>query len=82
MGLVRLSLVRNAQKIMGNGVIIPPHDFKQPSCWYYRLQEIKQYDFGVITNGITSIPNFINFRPAILHSKNAPKWVLVVKTLD
>jgi hypothetical protein len=28
----------HAQRVMGNGVIIiPPHDFKQSSRWYYRV---------------------------------------------
>jgi hypothetical protein len=56
---------------MGNGVIIiPPHDFKQPSRWYYRVQKIKKHEFRVVTYGIKSIPNFINFRSAILFLSN------------
>jgi hypothetical protein len=52
---------------MGNGVnIIPLHDFKQPSRWYQRVEEVKEYDFGAFTYGINSIPNVISFRPAIL----------------
>jgi hypothetical protein len=56
----------HAQMIMGNGVIIPPHKFKQLSCWYYRLQKVKKYEFAVFTYGIISVRKFINFRPAIL----------------
>jgi hypothetical protein len=47
-------------------IIIPPHEFDHPSCWCYKLQEVKKYECGVVVYGITSIPNFINFRPAIL----------------
>jgi hypothetical protein len=41
-GWVRFGLVSNAhaQGKMGNGVIIPPHDFKQPSRCYYRLWDV------------------------------------------
>jgi hypothetical protein len=44
---------------MYNGVIIPPHEFKQPSRWYYRVWEAGEYDIGEITCGIMSIPNFM-----------------------
>jgi hypothetical protein len=47
-------------------IIIPPHDFKPPSRWYYRVQEVQKCDFGVVTCGMTSKPNFINFGPVIL----------------
>jgi hypothetical protein len=47
-------------------IISPPHDFKQSSRWYYRVQERIKYVPGVVTYGITSIPNFMNFRPDIL----------------
>jgi hypothetical protein len=52
---------------MGSGVIIiSPHDLKQLSSWYYREEKVKNYDFAVVSyHGITSIPNLINFRPAI-----------------
>jgi hypothetical protein len=46
---------------LGNGVviIIPPHDFKQSSRWYHQVLEVKKYEFGVVSYGITSVPNFI-----------------------
>jgi hypothetical protein len=47
-------------------VSIPPHKFVCPSCWYYLLQEIEKYDFRGDPNGITSIPNFTQIRPAVL----------------
>jgi hypothetical protein len=44
----------HAQRIMRNGVIIPPHDFKHPSRWYYRVLKQIKYEIAVVTNGITS----------------------------
>jgi hypothetical protein len=37
--------------IMGNGVIIPPHDFKQRPRWYKKVQEVTKYEFGADTCG-------------------------------
>jgi hypothetical protein len=34
-----------------------PHDFDRPSRFYYRLKEIKKYNFGLGCNGIMSIKN-------------------------
>jgi hypothetical protein len=52
---------------MGNGaIIVPLHDFKRPTQWYCRIKEIKKYGLGAVSNGITSIPNFMKIRPAIL----------------
>lgn len=31
----------HAQMNMSKGVILPPHNFKHPSRWYYQLQKIK-----------------------------------------
>jgi hypothetical protein len=47
-------------------VSIPPHKFVHPPCWYYRLEKIVKYDFRVVPNCITSIPNFIQIRPVVL----------------
>jgi hypothetical protein len=47
-------------------VSIPPHKFVRLPCWYYRLQETAKYDFRVVPNGITSIPNFTQICPAVL----------------
>jgi hypothetical protein len=57
---------------MRNGVVIdPPHDFKQPSPYYYKVWKHKMCDSGEFTYGIISIPNFMNFRPASLLLLNA-----------
>jgi hypothetical protein len=57
----------HAQKIMRNGVIvIPPHDFKQLSGWYCRVQKVKNYEPSIVTYGIICLQNFINFLPAII----------------
>jgi hypothetical protein len=56
----------HAQRIMRNIVIvIPPHGFKQLSHWYYRVWEVKNYEFSFLTYGIISTQNFINFSPVI-----------------
>lgn len=59
---MRLCKMRDvhALTIRGNGVIIiPPHDFKQPLRLCYQMCEDKMYDFGIVTRGMTSKPNFI-----------------------
>jgi hypothetical protein len=44
---------------MRNGVIgIPLHDLKQQSSWYYGVKIFKNYEFAVVTYGITSAPSF------------------------
>jgi hypothetical protein len=70
---------------MGNGVIIiinPRRDFRHPSQWCYRVQAAEKYEFGEVTYGITSIPNFTNFRPAIHLLFQAYKRTSVAKTFD
>jgi hypothetical protein len=58
--------ITHAHSINGNSVIIiPPHEFKQTSCWYYKVQEVTNYDFRVVTYGITSTPYFIKILKAI-----------------
>jgi hypothetical protein len=37
-----------------------------PSYSYYSLQEIKNYEIGVVPNGIRFIPDFIKISPAVL----------------
>jgi hypothetical protein len=69
----------HAQRIMGNGVITPPHDFKQLSRWYYRLNKIKKYAIEVITYGIKSIPNFMKILAGITLLLNAHKSISQVK---
>jgi hypothetical protein len=52
---------------MRNGVIIiPPHEFKQLSCWYYRVYKVENYEFSFVKYGIVSIQNLINFRQGII----------------
>jgi hypothetical protein len=41
----------------------------------------QKYDIRVVTYGITSMPNLMNFRPAILQFLNASKWISDMKTL-
>jgi hypothetical protein len=52
---------------MGNRVIIPLDAFEYPSLKYYRVLEVRKYEFGVVTYDTTSIPNVMNFLPAILY---------------
>jgi hypothetical protein len=39
--------------------IIPPHDFKQQSRWYYRVWEATYREYGEVTYSITSITNLM-----------------------
>jgi hypothetical protein len=60
-----------AQRIMGNDVIIVlPHEFKHPSSTHCKENEVKKYVIEVVSNGTTSIPNFMKIRPAILELFN------------
>jgi hypothetical protein len=52
--------------IASGAVSIPPDKFLRPPCWYYRLKEIENYDFRAVPNGIMSILNFIQIRPAVI----------------
>jgi hypothetical protein len=55
---------------MDNGVIDvengSPHKFKHLSRRYYQFQENKMYEFGLVSNGITSKPNSMQTRSALL----------------
>jgi hypothetical protein len=63
----------HAHGIVSYGVAIPPDDFKQPSRWYYRLQDVIYYDSGEVSYGITSMPNSMNVRQAIQKLLNSSK---------
>jgi hypothetical protein len=45
---------------------IPPQDFEHPSCWYYRWQKIERYGFVVAFICMTSVPNLVIIRSAVL----------------
>jgi hypothetical protein len=67
-GEVKLGSVRlaHAQSILGNNVTsVPPHNFKQPYCWYYPGTELKNLQFEIVPYDIIFIPYFIYFRPGI-----------------
>jgi hypothetical protein len=70
LGKARWSWVSDihVQIAMATGVtiIIPPRDFQYLSRWYYKVLGGRNYEFGVVTYGIKSIPNFMNFHPGIL----------------
>jgi hypothetical protein len=60
-------VITHAQVILSNGALILPHHvFDNPLRVYQRLKAIKEYDLGPSINGITSVPNFIKFRPVTL----------------
>jgi hypothetical protein len=58
------------RRIMANVIIIPPREFENPLRLYYAVQEVRKYVLRVVTYGIASEPNFMNFRPAILQLLN------------
>jgi hypothetical protein len=64
---------------MRNGNIIPPHDFEHPSDCHYRVSEVKKYLFGVVTHGITTIPNLIKILADIIQLLNAHRRMSQVK---
>jgi hypothetical protein len=70
----------HAQKIMGSGVISPPHDFKLRSRWYCRVYEGIKYGIRVVMYAVTPIPNFMNFHQAILLLLYATNRASIVKT--
>jgi hypothetical protein len=47
-------------------VSLPPHKFVRPLYWYYRLEEIRNYEFCIVFSGIISVPNFMKIRQAFL----------------
>jgi len=48
------------QDVTVNGAEIPPHQkFIWPLHWHYLKQEIKRYDNGVASNGMTFTPHFM-----------------------
>jgi hypothetical protein len=54
-------------------VSIPPHKFVRPPCWYYGLYEIAKNGFRTVSIGITSVPNFIQIRLAVLELNRAER---------
>lgn len=49
-------------------VTISHHTFGRPPCWYYRLQEIKNYEFTVFTSRLMSMT--ILFKSIVLWFSN------------
>jgi hypothetical protein len=54
-------------------VSIPPHKFVRPPSWYYWLYVIEKYHFRIVSNGMKSIPKFIQIRPAFLESNHTER---------
>jgi hypothetical protein len=79
---IQLGTVGDAQRILRNGVIIPPREFKHPSRWFYRVLKKMKYDILLVTYGITSTHHFINFPPATFQLLNESKWISVAKASD
>jgi hypothetical protein len=52
---------------------ITSHKFVRLPCWHYRLYEIEKLDFRVVPDGITSMPNFIQIRLAVLDLNHADR---------
>jgi predicted SprT family Zn-dependent metalloprotease len=56
---------------MRTGIVtVTTHEVKALYRLYYRVHEVKDSEFLLLTSGVTSIPNFINFRLAILRLRN------------
>lgn len=56
----------HVHRIIGNVVIFPTREFEHPSRRKYRMWEGGDFSSEVVTYDITSTPNLINFRQAIL----------------
>jgi hypothetical protein len=54
-------------------MLIPPHKFVRPPCCYYLLHKIEKYNFRLVPNGITLMPNFIQICPAVLELNHADR---------
>jgi hypothetical protein len=54
-----MSHFRTRQAYKGTLASLPPNEFSRPPRCYYRLQNIKNYDLEVASNGTESIPNFV-----------------------
>jgi hypothetical protein len=79
LGLVRLVMrMRTGSWEMASSSC-PPREFEHASRWYYRVHEIRKYEFLVGTYGITSTKNFNDFRPAVLLLWNSCRRVSVVE---
>jgi hypothetical protein len=80
-GKAGIGLVGNAhaQRTMGNGVVIQPHDFKQPSRWKMRVWKVTTCESGAITYGIKSIQNFMKIHTEIIQLKNVHTWISQLK---
>jgi hypothetical protein len=40
-------------------IMVQPHDLEHVSRWYFLMEKVKCYELGVVSNGITSIQNFM-----------------------
>jgi hypothetical protein len=59
-------VITHAQRIVCNILIVPTDDFERPLRWYYQLLEIEKACCGPVSNGTTSVTNFMKIRLAIL----------------
>lgn len=57
----------HAQRVIRNGVVIPPRDYECSLRWKNRVQKVRKHESGIVTNGITFIPIFIDFSPATVY---------------
>jgi hypothetical protein len=54
-------------------VLTTSHKFVLLPCWYYRMYEVKTYDFRLDRTGVTAVPNSIQIRRAVLELNPACK---------
>lgn len=61
-----MHVIAHAQGIMGSCVlIVPPHEFKQPSSLYYQLYVMRKQYCGLRTSCIMHTPNFMKIRSSV-----------------
>jgi hypothetical protein len=47
-------------------IMVQPHELEHVSRWYFLMEKIKYYELGIVSNGITSIQNFVKNLPIIV----------------
>jgi hypothetical protein len=73
------NVIAHAHIIIINGVVmVPPHEFEDPSAWYYQVYGIKKYEFGVASNVHTHTKFHVNpfCHPLVINhdSEHPPRW--------
>jgi hypothetical protein len=62
----------HGQTVVCNGaIVVPPHDIGIRHVGYTSCKKLKRYGLGLVSNNITSIPDFMKIRTAIFELLHA-----------